>query len=409
MTSVAGMIHPPSSSAFPGKASTPPLKILHLITTLEAGGAEVMLSRLLSALDPDLFTSRVVCMAGPGEIGRQIAASGIPVSYLGFRLGRVSFSGTLRWLSLLRRHRPDVLQSWMYHANLLSLSAPLVSPRIRLFWNIQASERDPSGFKPLTRIVIGSGRWFSRVPEAVIVNSQKGAADHRRMGYRKKSLHCIPNGFDLSLFVPLSEENRRQVRRSLGVEDQTPCVGMFARYHPVKDHAAALLAARHVKGKGVKAHFFFAGAGVGDGNAALGRLVSQLDLDSSVHFLGYRKDVPKLMAAMDTVISCSRSEGFSNVIGEAMAAGVPCVVTDVGDSARVVGDTGKAVPPQNPESLAQALLQILGLPDGKRRSLGRKARNRIERQFSIQKIAEAYAGLYRRPLSVYQAQARDNP
>ncbi len=371
-----------------------PIRILHLITTLDVGGAEVMLWRLLAALDPERFSNRVVCMAKPGEIGNRIAASGIPVDDLGFPLGRVTFAGILKWIHLLRRIRPEIVQSWMYHANLLGLSAPLVLGRTRLFWNIQASGRDPSEFKALTRGVIRITRCFSGFPEAVIVNSEKGRADHLRMGYKDHNLHVIPNGFDLSAYAPLDATARRQVRRTCGMDEDAFCVGMFARYHPVKDHATALKAARRVREKGYNAHFYFAGAGVDSDNPMLSRRISTLDLVPYVHLLGYQEQTARLMAAMDAVISCSHSEGLSNVIGEAMAAGVPCIVTDVGDSARVVGDNGKIVRPRDPEALARAVMEMIRMPLEARQRLGDAARARIRRHYAISAVAEAYTRLY---------------
>lgn len=376
-----------------------PIRILHLITTLDVGGAEVMLLRLLAALDPERFSNRVVCMATPGEIGSRIAASGVPVDNLGFPLGRFTFAGILKWIHLLRRIRPEIVQSWMYHANLLGLSAPLFLGRTRLFWNIQASGRDPSEFKALTRGVIRITRCFSAFPEAVIVNSEKGRADHLRMGYKEHNLHVIPNGFDLSAYAPLDATARRQVRRECGIDENAFCVGMFARYHPVKDHATAFRAARRVREKGFNAHFYFAGAGVDSDNPMLSRLISTLDLDPYVHLLGYQEHVARLMAAMDTVISCSHSEGLSNVIGEAMAAGVPCIVTDVGDSARVVGDTGKVVRPRDPEALARAVMEMIRMPVEARRRLGDRARARIRRHYAISAIADAYTQLYEQKTS----------
>ena len=381
-----------------GRGRQDSIRILHLITTLDVGGAEVMLMRLLTALDPNLFSSRVVCMASPGEIGEQIGLLGIPVSCLNFQRGRIALFGILKWFKILHEYRPEIIQAWMYHANLMALSAPLAVVNARVFWNIQASGRDPSGFKALTRGVIRTCSRLSAFPEAVIVNSKKGVADHCRMGYRSGNLNYIPNGFDVNLYLPLNPEIRRQIRRTLGIDDETPCVGMFARYHPVKDHFTALLAARGVQESGLRAHFFFAGAGVDHGNTAICHLISRLGLESSAHLLGYRKDVASLMAAMDTVISCSHSEGLSNVIGEAMAAGVPCVVTDVGDSALVVGDTGKTVKPQDPEALARAILEILRMPADKRKALGGKARARIQHHYAIEKVADTYSRLYQKAI-----------
>jgi len=353
-----------------------------------------MLLRLLAALDPKRFSHHVVCMAGPGEIGSRIAGRGVPVHYLGIPRGRFSVAGVLQWIRLLRRIRPTILQSWMYHANLLALSAPLIVAGIRVFWNVQASGRDPVQFKTLTRGVIRATCFLSGFPEAVIINSEKGRADHLRMGYRCRNLHRIPNGFDLAAYVPVEPGRRREIRKAFGMETDAFCVGMFARYHPVKDHETALKAAGRIRKDGLEPHFYFAGEGVAHGNTRLQSLMDALGLTDSVHLMGYRKEVPSLMAAMDVVISCSRSEGLSNVIGEAMACGGPCVVTDVGDSARVVGDTGKIVRPGDHEALATAVIEMIRMLPEERRRMGERARARIRRWYAIQAIADAYAGLY---------------
>ncbi|MBW2131807.1 MAG: glycosyltransferase [Deltaproteobacteria bacterium] len=371
-----------------------PVRILHLITTLDVGGAEVMLLRLLAALDPERFSNRVVCMAGPGEIGGRIEAGGIPVTYLRFRPQEIPAFGIGKWFALLRAFRPDILQAWMYHANVFSLSAYFLRNRPRLFWNIQASGRSPSEFKPFTRDLIRVSRYFSGCPEAVIINSRKGVSDHMKMGYRREKIHYIPNGFDLAAHVPPTDEERKRIRQKLNVSDDAFCVGMFARYHPVKDHRSALLAARFLREWGYRARFFFAGAGVDPGNRAFWDMVSGMGLAETVRLLGFRRDVPELMSGMDTVISCSRSEGLSNVIGEAMATGIPCVVTDVGDSARIVGNTGRVVPPGDPAALALALAEIMEMPHASRNRLGNLARERIRSGYSMEMVAKAYADRY---------------
>ncbi len=375
------------------------IRVMHLITTLDVGGAEVMLMRLLAALDPQGFSSHVVCMAGPGEIGSRIAASGFPVHYLDIPRGGFSPAGGVKWIRLLRSVRPEILQSWMYHANLLALTAPLVLGRVPVFWNIQTSGRNPLEFKALTRGVIRATCLLSGLPEGVIVNSEKGRVDHLRMGYKDHKFHVIPNGFDLSLYKPVDLRRKKEVRRAFGMEEEAFCVGMFARYHPVKDHRAALKAADMVRKRGYRAHFYFAGQGVDEGNPDLMQYVDALGLNALVHLMGYQREVHVLMAAMDTVISCSHSEGLSNVIGEAMATGIPCVVTDVGDSARVVGDTGKIVKPGDPEALAAALIELIRMPHEKRQALGKSARERIQVRFAIEKIARAYARLYLKAVS----------
>jgi glycosyltransferase involved in cell wall biosynthesis len=212
----------------------------------------------------------------------------------------------------------------------------------------------------------------------------------------------ISNGFDCDIFRP-DEHTRCGIREQLGLESTSILVGMVSRLHPMKDHSGFLQAASLVFRLHPESRFLLVGKGLADGEPALTKLIKQLNLTGRVLLLGERTDTPRFTAALD--IACSSSawgEGFSNAIGEAMACGVPCVVTDVGDSAYLVRDTGVTVPPRNPDALAHAIGKLIDAGPAKRKELGMAARRRIESEFSLPKIARRYEDLYKECLACPQ-------
>ena len=204
----------------------------------------------------------------------------------------------------------------------------------------------------------------------------------------------IPNGFDCQILRP-DEAARKAVRSELGVTDDTVLVGLVARYHPMKDHIGFLKAAGMVVRSHPEVRFVLAGTGVSSKQPELSEAVKQNELQDHVILLGERSDIPRLNNAFD--IACSASawgEGFSNSIGEAMACGAPCAVTDVGDSAYIVADTGLVSPPRDPQALANAIARLIAMGRSGRQQLGAQARKRVETEFSLPSIVQRYEDLY---------------
>jgi glycosyltransferase involved in cell wall biosynthesis len=368
------------------------LKVVHLITGLRVGGAEMMLYKLLSATDPARFRSVVVSLTDGGPVAERIAGLGVPVHSLGMPPGAPTLAGARALLRLLARERPHVLQTWMYHADLLGLLAGRALGVPRIAWNLRCSNLGERS--RLTRWTIRAGAWLSRGPNVVVVNSEAGRAFHASLGYRPRRWAVIPNGFDLERFAP-NPGARASVRAELGVGPDTPLLGLVCRHDPMKGHDTFLRAAAALAATGPEVHFVLAGRDVTPANPVLATLLAGHPAGSTLHLLGERADVPRLLAALDVATSSSSyGEGFSNVIGEAMACAVPCAVTDVGDAASVVGDTGMVVPPRDPAALAEAWRRLLCLgPDGRRR-LGEAARQRVGHCYSLAAVVCQYEELY---------------
>lgn len=371
------------------------LRIEHVITGLRTGGAEMMLLKLLSAADSD-FDSTVVSLADGGAVGPRISALGVPVHALKMNRSTPNPTKGLALMRLTRRIRPQLIQGWMYHGNVMASWARLgATGRVPVLWNIRQTVYDLARERRVTAMVIRIGAILSRFPAAIIYNSHTSARQHEALGYRQDKRVIIPNGFDCSLFRP-NQEARDKIRHELGVPSDAVLIGLIARYHPMKDHAGFLRAAGRLAGSTPGVRFLLAGTGVHLDEPALAKLIQEAGLDGRVFLLGECSDTASLNAALD--IACSSSawgEGFSNSVGEAMACGVPCVVTDIGDSAFLVSETGLAVPPNDVEALASAMADLTSLESQCRRRLGEAARRRIQAEFSLESVVRRYEELYR--------------
>jgi glycosyltransferase involved in cell wall biosynthesis len=290
--------------------------------------------------------------------------------------------------------RPDILQTWMYHADLLGLLVGKFTRVPSILWNLRCSSMDAahSGWlSPLVRRALIS---LSPLPDAVLANSQAGLQFHRTLGYKPQQWVLIPNSLDLTQFRP-DVHARVTLRRELGLSADSRVLGLIARYHQVKDHPTFIAAAGLLAKRDPNAHFVLVGMHVNSANTQLIRLIESTGASQRFHLLGERFDIAQITAGLDLACSSSSAEGLSNTIIEAMACGVPCVVTNVGDSALVVGDMGKVVPPKKPGAFAEACEQLLQVAPKERLELSRRTRKRIEERFSLPSIVARYEGLYK--------------
>lgn len=369
------------------------IRVMHVITGLSTGGAEMMLARLVAAADRNSVTPSVVSLTNMGEVGAIIEATGVGVTALGMSRRMPSPRALHGLRSALRAFEPDVVQCWMYHADLLGGIAAR-SLGIPAIWSLRQSNlsREANSMPTLLTMKV-CARLSSRLPARIVCGSEAARKAHVAIGYSGERMVMIPNGFDLERFRP-SDEDRASVRAELGLAPGTPLVGLVARFDPQKDHRAFVEAAARLHRARPDVRFVLCGGGVSRENAELSSWIDDAGIASAVHLLGRRDDLPRLTASLDVAVSSSIGEGFSNTIGEAMASAVPCVVTDVGDSAAIVGEGGVVVGPRDPAAMADALLRLLEMGASERLRLGLAARARIEAHFSLGAIARRYESLW---------------
>lgn len=370
------------------------MRVLHVITGLGRGGAEASLVKLVAAT-PEI-EHRIVSLLPEGPLAAAARAAGAAVESLGVSPNPVALLRVGRLARIVREFAPDVVQTWLYHADFMGLLAARLSNRKRkpppVAWNIRCADMDLSRYRLATRLTVRLLARLSRLPQAIVTNSRAAVEHHRKLGYAG-DFTLIPNGFDTARFAPAAAV-RARLRAEWGVVADQPLIGFVGRLDAMKDLPLLCrsLALAAVRQKDLCA--VFCGQGLGPDDHAIRSLVREHGLEGRVRLLGPRNDVPAVLAALDCLVLSSRSEGFPNVLGEAMACGVPCATTDAGDAALIVGGEGRVVPRGDADALGRAILDLVTLPPEEKAALGRRARERIEREFSIAAMAGRYRDLW---------------
>jgi len=370
------------------------MKILHLITGLSTGGAEMMLFNLVShSMDNPNFRHGVVVLTGQGVFGQKLKQKGIPTYYL-YLQGRPSdVIALFRFYRILRHYRPHILQTWLYHSDLIGLLIGKMAGVQSILWSIRCSLVDFDQYAWTTKLIFKLLIRLSHLPDAVIANSFAGTISHRQSGYRCKRWVIIPNGFDTERYKP-NKEIRASFRKLLSLGESNFIIGMVARYDPMKDYSNFFNAAGRLSIVFPNVYFVVAGRGMNKTNYDVMKMIQKHGLNNNTFLLGERDDLQEIIPSFDVGTLSSFSEGFPNVLGEYMSCGVPIVSTNVGDSANIIGNTGIIVPPNNPEALAKAWFDLLVMTPEQRVELGMKARQRIVEKFSISKVVEKYENFY---------------
>lgn len=362
--------------------------IAEIITGLNVGGAEVMLYNYLKHINREKYEPKVISLID-GIMSERIQSLGIETISLNMRQGTVNIKNVKKLHDELKRIKPNLIHSWMYHANILSFLCNY--RRVPIIWSIHGSLYNNDRAKLLTKLVIRMGAYLSKYPAAIHYVSKTSAIQHEKYGYKKTKTVLIPNGFDTDLFKPC-DESKHKLCSELCIDDGLILIGLVTRNHPVKDHGNFLSAAALLIKQYPQVRFLIIGPGIQ--NKTLDKKIKELQLTNYVLILGQRVDMPYVVSALDIACSSSYSEAFPMTIGEAMSCGVPCVVTDVGDSALLVGDAGFAVPARNSFALAAALHKMILLKSDGRKRLGQVARARIQHFYSILEVANRYENLY---------------
>lgn len=372
--------------------------VLHIITGLNVGGAERTLHTLLTEGLQDHFDNHVISLTDAGHYGPFLREAGVPVACLNMSPGRPRLGALQRLRRAIQEAQPDLVQGWMYHGNLAaSVARRFAGHGTRLAWNIRTSREGAGTIKTSTNRMVRLGRWLSSGPEAIIYNAARSRLQHEAEGYARSTGNVIPNGFDMSRWRP-DAAMAVDLKEEFVLPRSTKLIGFVGRAHAAKDLANLFSAFSEVAARDTDCHLVCVGQGL-EG-------LAPGDLDRSrVGFLGQRFDIEHILPEFDLFCLSSYVESFPNVLGEAMACGVPCVTTDVGDAADIVGETGWIVPPRDSHALAGALLHALALTEAERQARSLAARQRIEARFSLPSVIDRYVELYTKLLGACQCAA----
>ena len=377
-----------------------PIRVTHIITGLSIGGAEKVLLRLLRDMDTDGFENNVISLTDMGPLSAPIAATGTNVSAMNFLRGHVNILPIAHLSGELRRHKPDIVQTWMYHADLIGGIAARLATSAPVLWNLRQSTLDETHSKKSTiNTAKACARLSSSIPSTIVCGSRSARHVHTELGYDETNMVVLNNGFDTDKYKA-SHEQRTAFRAKLGVSDDTILIGNPSRFDPQKDHQTFLQAAAHVVQNLPTANFVLCGDMINSNNQELSDLIKGLGLSERVHILGIFDDISPFYSGIDILaLSSAYGEGAPNVVGEAMSSEVPCVATDVGDSAYIIGDTGSIVPPRDAHALADAIVSLSRNSSDAHKAKGKAARARIKRHFPLGTMVRRYEDLYRRVYS----------
>lgn len=369
------------------------MKVLHVITGLNDGGAEASLYRLVAHDTAD--THRVVSLTSDGKYGSRLREAGATVTALDMPRGRVTTRGLCGLWRAIRSWHPDVVQTWMYHADLLGGVAGRLAG-VPVVWGIRQTTLDADKASRATVWVARVCAWLSRrVPTHIVCCAEKAREVHAALGYDAARMVVIPNGYDLARFAP-DARARARLRAEWCVSEECPLIGMVGRFDPFKDHANLIASLGQVQAAGVEFMAVLVGTGMTADNKELVAWVARAGIAEHVRLLGPRTDIPAVMSALDLHVLSSAAEAFPNVLAEAMACGTPCVTTDVGDAARIVADIGWVVPPEDPAALASGIATAVEAWHQHDAWLERqrRARQRIADEFGIGKMVQRYRAVW---------------
>ena len=362
------------------------IRVFFLIRTLYFGGAERQLVELVKGMDKTRFDITVATFYDGGQLRPELERiEGVKVLSL-CKKGRWDiFPFLWRLKRAVRAAQPQVMHGYMGMSNELTLMMGKIAGA-KVVWGLRVSNIDFSNYDWLSTWLFRIGAWCSRFADLIIVNSYAGEQHHIGQGYCGARMMVIPNGIDTERFRPDCEA-RQQMRYEWRVAQNERVIGLVGRLDPMKDHPSFLRAAALLTQKLHDVRFVCVGDGPSPYMRELRGLAEKLDLGARLIWASVRNDMAAVYNAFDLATSASSyGEGFSNAIGEAMACGVPCVVTDVGDSAIIVGNTGQIVPSHCPEALATAWTRLLDLPCEQRAALSKAARERLVREYNVQQL-----------------------
>jgi glycosyltransferase involved in cell wall biosynthesis len=373
------------------------LNIIHIITGLETGGAETTLYNLLCSSFGMKYNHHVISLSKIGTIGPKIRSLNVPVTALDISGVGSAVSGMKNLRRIVRELKPNLIQGWLSHGNLAAtLARASAGKDTYLAWNTRHSLLNTKDSTFSTRQIIRLCKYLSAKPEICFYNSAMSKDQHESIGFSSKCAGVIPNGVDTETYK-CSTLLKEKIRSEFGISQEAFVIGHVARAHPMKDHPSFLKATSAVARAHPDCHILLAGLDVEPGNNLIKRYIDS-SVSTQFHLLGERNDVPELMSAMDMFCQSSWSEGFPNVLAEAMSACLPCVATNVGDTDFIIGNCGFVVEPYNERALISGIEKVLTMSKTERLALGKKSRERIEKEFTIEIMATKYTAAYEKIL-----------
>jgi len=368
------------------------IKVAHISTSLETGGAEVQLLRLLTGLDKNKFELMVISLHNETYLADQIRELGLPVHSIQLKKNPFNLR---KAYSLLKEFNPDVIHGTMYEGGVVgTLFNKFLPKKPPVIWTVHEGLEHYRKEPLRKQIQLRLWSLISNLPDCMMYVSHLNCKQHLDWGFKNRKALVLTNGVNTNTFKQ-NPKARKKIRESLNISDDTFVIGITARFHPVKNHVGFLTAAGLVHKTNPDVHFVMVGTDIDENNETLTQLIKEFDLENHVHMLGNRDDIPDIVNAYDVASLTSIGEAFPLTLGEAMATGVPCVATNVGDNEFIIADTGRIVPVNDEQALANAWQELAEMDKNEFKLLGEAALQRTLEKFTLEKQVKAHEDLYR--------------
>ncbi|MBP9742728.1 MAG: glycosyltransferase [Burkholderiales bacterium] len=367
-------------------------KVLHIITSLNGGGAEKILFDFIAVTHEKGIHHTVVSLSGHGFYSEKLSALGVKI----FAIKINTLKGIFKLIKLLYlsyRSKPDIIHTWLYHSNFISILFYIIGFR-NIVWSIHSTQVYGEGISAFTSIINKLCAWFSFVPQYILYCASSSKIEHEKFGYNKSRSMVIYNGYNTALFKS-DYGLKTALRNNLAITSHNIVIGHVARFHPVKDHYT-FIKSLSLLDELLRARLTIVmiGDSVDVNNKSLKSWLSEAQILDQTILLGMQENISQFYTMMDLLVLSSISEAFPNVVAEAMASEVSCVVTDVGDAKLIVGDYGYVVPIGDANALANAITKVINLSSNERLLLGREARSHIEQNFALERMVNSYLDTY---------------
>ncbi len=367
------------------------ISVLHIISGLKIGGAENALYRLVTNFENDNYTHRIISLTSGGSLLKQFEEAKVEVAQFDFK--KNPFKQFWKLFIYIKSIKPDIVNTWMYHANIIGGIAARFAGIKKIIWGLRTTDAN-KGSKILTKAIRRIGGFLSYlIPKTIICVADAAKKSHMKIGYSEKKMIIINNGFDI-YDLQFRDKSRQQLRSELGYNPSHVVIGSVGRFNKAKDHRNFIRAAGIAAKKNSNIRFLIIGKGISKKNQELFNWIKSENIQNKVNLMEERTDIPICLSSMDIFCLHSSREGFPNALAEAMLVGLPCVSTNVGDVNLLLNDIGVIVKKEDPFSLAKGILKLVSLTPDEREIIASRSRNKISKNFSIEAICNQYESAY---------------